>query len=704
MAPKSISCQREANCEDNEPNSRHCENGHSEGHLDYESPMVRNSQNPSHSIPHKGQGKGVGATPRTPGTDDPKCRRDVQQPTRQPLQQQSIRRYGHAAVYWEAQEAGALCGVHAVNCMLQRRAVDEHKMRSIAATLDQREYELLGDDARIRGDGNAGPDGNFTVQVLQEAMRCQTGGWSFTDTRNPTIRVRVRIKSHLEKGYFVNPGGHWYVLRRVTQGAALVWYNLDSLSGEGPRRITDAEVLRIILDTETSGGTVHLAQTDDGSPPKDTMSSPMAAGVDAPAVTRAHPGRAPALNGTTLKVATDFSGMDMAGYMLRQAAVPFRHLFASDSSPAAREHLRRNHCVEAIYECVTQRPLGPYSGGRNGTADGEEIDLFIAGPPCQSWSLNRVGAKGEDDPRGRLFSESTTFITEAKPRAFVLENVCGLISRGGGRYLSRTLEILRTGGYRVRWARINPLELGLPQNRPRLYIWGVRADLSPEAPVVETTRKTGALTLSDILGKGTPEDCASWQNVEQLLPRAAAACVQQVAQRHDTLRLQGADWVIDEQVSRARHATRKATTHFPCLLSSRKKPPWIGSRIRRATLSEACRAQGLLPSMIHKDDWAQPTAFNQLLGNSMAANALSAVVIPLIRVIKPELEVVDPWETGSIQYQLRQSATAEGDMDDSTVAAVSGKPAGTRTRQQCHGTAQGRGNPKAREPDHAQCR
>ena len=132
-----------------------------------------------------------------------------------------------------------------------------------------------------------------------------------------------------------------------------------------------------------------------------------------------------------------------------------------------------------------------------------------------------------------------------------------------------------------------------------------------EAPVVTTARTYGVLSLSDILGKGTPAEPSSWQNVERLLPKAAAECVQKVAQRHDTLQLQGSDWAIDEQVSRARHATRKATSHFPCLLSSRKHPPWIGSRIRRATLTEACRAQGLLPSMIHKDDWMHPTALNQ---------------------------------------------------------------------------------------------
>ena len=130
------------------------------------------------------------------------------------------------------------------------------------------------------------------------------------------------------------------------------------------------------------------------------------------------------------------------------------------------------------------------------------IDIYVAGPPCQPWSQNNVRAEGEADPRGQLFSASLLFITEARPRAFIVENVCGLIRRCGGKYLGDTLETLRKGGYHVQRARLNTLDMGLPPNRPRLYLWGLRSDLGSALPAISTGRAQDALELSDILGGG----------------------------------------------------------------------------------------------------------------------------------------------------------------------------------------------------------
>ena len=123
--------------------------------------------------------------------------------------------------------------------------------------------------------------------------------------------------------------------------------------------------------------------------------------------------------------------------------------------------------------------------------------------------------------------------------------------------------------------------------------------------------------------------------------------------------MQGRDWMVDEQISRARQAARKAVAHFPCLLHARKHPPWIGSRGRRATLAETCRAQGILPTSIHADDWNQPTELCRMLGNSMSANVLLKVIIPILKIIRPDVHVPDPWSTGRMQHLLRQSARSE---------------------------------------------
>ena len=116
--------------------------------------------------------------------------------------------------------------------------------------------------------------------------------------------------------------------------------------------------------------------------------------------------------------------------------------------------------------------------------------------------------------------------------------------------------------------------------------------------------------------------------------------------------------MVDEQQSRFRGESRKANEHFPCLLHSRKHPPWIGSRCRRATIAEACRAQGLPPSMVAPEDWENPIVLCHMLGNSMASNVLLRVMVPLLRTARPDLSIQDPWYTGRVQRLLRRSARA----------------------------------------------
>ena len=98
---------------------------------------------------------------------------------------------------------------------------------------------------------------------------------------------------------------------------------------------------------------------------------------------------------------------------------------------------------------------------------------------------------------------------------------------------------------------------------------GVRADLGSEAPALDEKHTDDILTFSDILGGGVRKAASEWSKVDQLLPPAAAECVRKVARGHDTMQMQGADWVVDEQISRARHGSRKAMAHFPPVFCKR---------------------------------------------------------------------------------------------------------------------------------------
>lgn len=118
------------------------------------------------------------------------------------------------------------------------------------------------------------------------------------------------------------------------------------------------------------------------------------------------------------------------------------------------------------------------------------LDVYMSSVPCQSFSLagNR---KGEEDKRGVLFYNSHKFIKTNKPRFFIFENVKGLLSDDSGKTFGRWVDYL--GGksingipnlfpheesvpYHIYYQVLNAKHYGIPQNRERIFIVGIRDD------------------------------------------------------------------------------------------------------------------------------------------------------------------------------------------------------------------------------------
>ena len=100
------------------------------------------------------------------------------------------------------------------------------------------------------------------------------------------------------------------------------------------------------------------------------------------------------------------------------------------------------------------------------------VDLLCGGFPCQPFS--GLGPQdGLHDPRGRLFLEIVRFLREASPRAFLLENVPGLLTSEEGRSMEHIASALRATGYSVTWKVVSAAPL-TAQRRRRLYIVGFR--------------------------------------------------------------------------------------------------------------------------------------------------------------------------------------------------------------------------------------
>ena len=105
-----------------------------------------------------------------------------------------------------------------------------------------------------------------------------------------------------------------------------------------------------------------------------------------------------------------------------------------------------------------------------------KADLVVGGVPCQAWSVAGK-KKGFDDPRGKLWEDSIRLVKKNKPKAFIFENVKGLYDPRNKGSLELIISEFKKCGYDVFHKVLNAYDFGLPQNRDRLFIVGIRVDI-----------------------------------------------------------------------------------------------------------------------------------------------------------------------------------------------------------------------------------
>lgn len=133
----------------------------------------------------------------------------------------------------------------------------------------------------------------------------------------------------------------------------------------------------------------------------------------------------------------------------------------------------------------------------DGTVYNGQVDLLVGGSPCQSFSI--IGKRGGfNDTRGTLFYEYARIIKETQPKAFIFENVRGMINHDKGKTWETVQNTFKELNYKI-YIKSNPIlnakDYGIPQNRPRLFVIGIRNDLNtshfvfPEEIELTTTVK-----------------------------------------------------------------------------------------------------------------------------------------------------------------------------------------------------------------------
>jgi DNA (cytosine-5)-methyltransferase 1 len=130
------------------------------------------------------------------------------------------------------------------------------------------------------------------------------------------------------------------------------------------------------------------------------------------------------------------------------------------------------------------------------------IDLVCGGPPCQGFSgighRRTFRLDKKDIPSNHLFLEMVRVIKKVKPKIFLFENVKGLLNsrwtpdgEKGEIWRAVLTAFRKIPGYTVRWELVHAKNYGVPQNRPRVLMVGIRKD------VLNASRKKGIISHSE---------------------------------------------------------------------------------------------------------------------------------------------------------------------------------------------------------------
>jgi DNA (cytosine-5)-methyltransferase 1 len=133
-------------------------------------------------------------------------------------------------------------------------------------------------------------------------------------------------------------------------------------------------------------------------------------------------------------------------------------------------------------------------------AGNREIDVIVAGPPCQGFSL--TGPRNFDDERNKLYLAVIEMVKQYKPKGFIIENVPGMATLYNGQIKDEILKRFKKMGYNIECKILCAADYGVPQARRRLIFMGVRKDIGypvfPEPLFSEDSYRTCRDAISDL--------------------------------------------------------------------------------------------------------------------------------------------------------------------------------------------------------------
>lgn len=276
------------------------------------------------------------------------------------------------------------------------------------------------------------------------------------------------------------------------------------------------------------------------------------------------------------------------------------------------------------------------------------VDLFVGGSPCQSFSS--LGKKrGLSDTRGTLFYEYARLVDEIQPKVFIYENVRAVLTNDCGRTWETMKDVFKQLGYNIFFTHdekpsvLNAMDYGIPQSRNRIFVVGFRSDINLVNDFKFPKSKQLKHHMQDFLLDNTPEGCFLPKKELKFIKTDKKENIDEkyfLSERiKKTILSSGPDGLygepeIDREIA------------LP-LLSSMHKMHRAGTdnyvttngRIRRLTPRECLRLMGF------SDDWrivVADTPMYQQAGNSIVVDVLINILNQIIKsypILISEIEV-----------------------------------------------------------------
>ena len=351
-----------------------------------------------------------------------------------------------------------------------------------------------------------------------------------------------------------------------------------------------------------------------------------------------------------IKVGTDFSGIGSPEAALKRLKIPHHNVFACDIDKYAKKSFLELNSPDLFYNDITTRDY----------KEVPQLDLYVAGFPCQSFSM--AGKRGGfNDTRGTLFYNVAEFIKVNQPACFILENVKGLLSHDNGKTFQTITDVLTNGGgtlngqmgmdtiddglgYHVYTKVLNTKDYGIPQNRERIFIVGFKHWRTFNFPVKIPLK----LKLKDILQDNpnskyilseqmikyifTPSK-GDWKSGKMTIDTNIAKCIN--ARVSSMGRADTDNYItVHSLYPRSSKTGKGGTGHLSkqdgityCLDTGNSQAIEKNKKIRKLTPLECWRLQGFTDQEFYK---AQKVNSDSQLykqaGNSITVNVMAAIL------------------------------------------------------------------------------